>query len=473
MKIVGLAIVACLLCASQTNACDADLDKDGEVGISDFLILAAQFGQTCPQTTPEANACSADLNNNGEVEINDFLIFVEQFGQTCPQTTPDTPSGLSIEAGYGRIVLPGAEVQLNATLNGPGAQVMWRQVDGIVAEIRSANALQPIISVPAMVGHSEILLFEVRAEMDLGQQDSDIVWVEAYVPQQDVADLTLVGDFSPKVGWECNQDPVAVPEVQTHVLDTVIEYTTNGIPAHATGQFPNRGNPNTIAPVTQTWRIPRYPVKTDTPTEMATFGITLDGIKLERDTAESYLNERRWSYEALTPGLARRLSGNARFEWLGTDCNNAHVQPTGIYHYHGVPHGLVNELASEAEGQDMILVGYAADGFPFYVDLGHNSPEGSWELRSGTRESAPGGAFDGTFREDWQYVAGSGDLDQCNGRFGITPEFPEGIYHYYLTEDYPYIPRCVWGTPDSSFRRRGGGGGRPPGGQPPPGGPGG
>ena len=429
MKIVGLAIVACLLCASQTDACDADLDKDGVVGLSDFLIFAAQFGQT------------------------------------CPHTTPDTLSAISVEAGYGRIVLPGTQVQLNATLNGPGAQVKWQQVGGIVAEVRSANALQPIISIPVMINQPETLLFEVRAEKDSGQQDSDIVWVEAYVPQQDVADLTLVADFSPRNGWACDRDPVAVPEVQTRVLENTIEYTTNGIPAHATGRFPNRGNPNTIAPVTQTWRIPRYPEKTNTPTAMATFGITLDGIKLERDTAESYRNQRQWNYEALTPGMARRLSGNARFEWLGTDCNNAHVQPTGVYHYHGVPHGLVNELASEAGSQDMILVGYAADGFPFYVDLGPNAPEGSWELRPGTRESAPGGAYDGTFREDWRFVAGSGDLDQCNGRFGVTPEFPEGIYHYYLTEDYPYIPRCVWGTPDPSFRQRRAGG-------PPPGGPG-
>ena len=431
-----------------------DFNGDGKTDFDDFILFVAAFG---------SQQVLFDLNGNGLVDFPDFLIFTAQFAQASPHETPDT---LSVEAGYGRIVLPGTEVQLNATLNGSGAQIAWRQVGGIVAEIRSPNALQPIISVPAMVGQPETLLFEVRAEKDSGQQDSDIVWVEAYVPQQDVTDLTLVADFSPRNGWECNRDPVAVPEVHTRVLDTVIEYTTNGIPAHATGQFPNQGNPNTIAPVTQTWRIPRNPVKTDTPTEMATFGITLDGIKLERDTAESYRNQRQWSYEALTPGMARRLSGNARFEWLGTDCNNAHVQPTGIYHYHGVPHGLVNELASEAGGQDMILVGYAADGFPFYVALGPDAPKGSWELRQGTRESAPGGAYDGTFREDWQFVAGSGDLDQCNGRFGVTPEFPEGIYHYYLTEDYPYIPRCVWGTPDSSFRRRRAGG-------PPPGGPGG
>ena len=205
MKIVGLAIVACLLCASQTNACDADLDKDGVVGMSDFLIFAAQFGQT------------------------------------CPHTTPDTLSALSVEAGYGRIVLPGTQVQLNATLNGPGAQVTWRQVGGIVAEVRSANALQPIISIPVMINQPETLLFEVRAEKDSGQQDSDIVWVEAYVPQQDVADLTLVADFSPRNGWACDRDPVAVPEVQTRVLENTIEYTTNGIPRPCDGAVSQSG----------------------------------------------------------------------------------------------------------------------------------------------------------------------------------------------------------------------------------------
>ena len=396
MRFVGFAMVVCLLCALNTNACSAD--------------------------------------------------------------------SLSVEAGYGRIVLPGSQVDLKATLiNGPGARVVWRQVRGTAATIRSPDALQTTVSVPADVSSAETLLFEVRAEMESGQQASDTVWIEVYVPEQNPADLTLMADFSPKVGWECNQDPVEVPEVQTRVLENTIEYTTNGIPTHATGIFPNRGNPNMIWSVPQTWRIPRYPEKTDTPTEMATFGITLEGIKLEPGTAESYRNQRQWNYEALTPGMARRLSGNARFEWLGTDCNNAHVQPTGIYHYHGVPHSLINELTGGMDSEAMVLVGYAADGFPVYVASGPNVPEGSWELRSGTRESGPGGEYDGTFREDWQFVEGSGDLDQCNGRFGMTPEFPEGIYHYYLTDDYPYMPRCVWGTPDTSFRQRRAGG-RPPGG---------
>jgi len=52
----------------------------------------------------------------------------------------------------------------------------------------------------------------------------------------------------------------------------------------------------------------------------------------------------------------------------------------------------------------------------------------------------------GTFAQDWQYVAGSGDLDECNGRVGVTPEFPGGIYHYFATDSYPYFQRCVKGV---------------------------
>ncbi|MEM5480850.1 YHYH protein [Pseudoalteromonas fuliginea] len=35
--------------------------------------------------------------------------------------------------------------------------------------------------------------------------------------------------------------------------------------------------------------------------------------------------------------------------------------------------------------------------------------------------------------------------DECNGRVGVTPEFPQGIYHYYATDTYPFFQRCVKG----------------------------
>jgi len=52
----------------------------------------------------------------------------------------------------------------------------------------------------------------------------------------------------------------------------------------------------------------------------------------------------------------------------------------------------------------------------------------------------------GTFLQDFEYVAGLGDLDECNGRTGVTPEFPKGTYHYFATETFPYLQRCVKGS---------------------------
>ena len=61
----------------------------------------------------------------------------------------------------------------------------------------------------------------------------------------------------------------------------------------------------------------------------------------------------------------------------------------------------------------------------------------------------PGGSYDGAFVQDYNFVAGAGDLDECNGRMCITPEFPRGTYAYFLTEDWPVIPRGFRGTPIS------------------------
>jgi hypothetical protein len=128
----------------------------------------------------------------------------------------------------------------------------------------------------------------------------------------------------------------------------------------------------------------------------------------------------------------------------------------------------------------MILLGYAADGFPIYNQYGHSDPKDaksplkklrpSFSLKTGTRPAgSPVGPYDGTFTADYHYVAGSGDLDECNGRFEVTPEYPEGIYHYSLSESFPYVSRSFRGAPDPTFVPPGGGFGGPPGRRGPPG----
>ena len=114
----------------------------------------------------------------------------------------------------------------------------------------------------------------------------------------------------------------------------------------------------------------------------------------------------------------------------------------------------------------MTVVGWAADGFPIYGPLAHNVADdatselvrmrSSYRVKAGERpENAPPGNHDGTYEEDHEYIAGLGDLDECNGRVGVTPEFPGGTYYYVLTDDYPWVPRLFRGTPDPTFDIRG------------------
>ena len=53
--------------------------------------------------------------------------------------------------------------------------------------------------------------------------------------------------------------------------------------------------------------------------------------------------------------------------------------------------------------------------------------------------------YDGTYVDDYQYAAGSGDLDECNGMS------VGGSYGYYVTDTYPWGLGCFKGTPDTSF----------------------
>lgn len=216
--------------------------------------------------------------------------------------------------------------------------------------------------------------------------------------------------------------------------------TSNGIPEHETGQFPNPGNPNAITQQDHDYRVTLNPVATGVVQEARIPGVALNGIPLEPGTAETYNGDTSWSIEAFD---ADGIGG------LGIDWSNAHVQPNGTYHYHGVPEGLLGSALEDQSG-DRIQLAWASDGFPIYYSQS-NAYQSSWRVKSGTRPDGPGGAYDGTYTQDFEYVAGLGDLDECNGAF------VDGEYAYFITNSFPYIQRCVVGTPDASFDRFTGG----------------
>ena len=144
-----------------------------------------------------------------------------------------------------------------------------------------------------------------------------------------------------------------------------------------------------------TYYIPAYPVKTirsSTTRTLAYWGISLDGFPFAEQPPSS----------ASAVGVAIP----------GLDACGGHPQPDGPFHYHLVPE-VINDLL-EKEGinktetcsyidqSSNTILGYARDGFPMY----------------GFQDS------DGTIPTD---------LDDCNGHSHATDDFPEGVYHYHIT----------------------------------------
>jgi hypothetical protein len=230
------------------------------------------------------------------------------------------------------------------------------------------------------------------------------------------------------------------------------------------------GNPNAISvqsdPAVKFSLTPAL-AATVTSNNVHIIGWAKNGVKFDPATAETCPSQSYCSNGGATYGGGTTWNVEALGQSLfsaGVDNANAHVQPNGAYHYHGMPNKYLKWLSSNGTDTtstpavQYYLVGFALDGFPLYAKYGYST---AMDATSGIREivssyrkklTVPTGRPDttivayGTFTQDWEYVAGLGDLDECNGRYGKTPEFPNGIYHYFITNSYPYIQRCYKGT---------------------------
>jgi hypothetical protein len=141
----------------------------------------------------------------------------------------------------------------------------------------------------------------------------------------------------------------------------------------------------------------------------------------------------------------------------------AHSQGDGLYHYHRTPQALYT-IACEGT-EESPVIGFARDGFPVFgpcftdADGVVRSAQSSFQLKTGPRADVDGyltpyevgrvasGDYNGQFINDFQFEAGSGDLDECNGMV------VDGQYGYYLTGGYPYVLSCFTGTPSEVFGR--------------------
>lgn len=270
--------------------------------------------------------------------------------------------------------------------------------------------------------------------------------------------------------------------------------TTNGVPAYPTGPFLD-GNPSQATDQNAIYKLPLVPTPntgTLTSTTAGNIGVFINGVSLF-----DYRDGVAWN---TTTGALCGGPGNPPCpggptatqvwnrdaipaEMAGFDCSKGHPA-MGNYHHHQNPSAFKLDLTVvsnicnlyDADGLYAIdaavhspLIGFAYDGYPIYGAYGYANANGtggivrmksSYQLANYTvRTNYPNGTdvADGPpvsttyplgyFREDYQFISNAGEdyLDEHNGRFCVTPEYPNGMYCYFATVDenwnsaYPYV----------------------------------
>lgn len=153
-------------------------------------------------------------------------------------------------------------------------------------------------------------------------------------------------------------------------------------------------NPNRITAQNMTFRIPLNPAKDDShqATGLGAIGVTVNGVAI--------FNQ----YAAPGDDLSQEINT--------FDHYNGHPQQMGMYHYHIEPTYLTETNGGES------LIGFLLDGFPVYGPM-----------------------------ESGQTITNA-DLDQYHGHQHVTADYPDGIYHYHVTDTDPYINGDgYYGTP--------------------------
>lgn len=259
-----------------------------------------------------------------------------------------------------------------------------------------------------------------------------------------------------------NNIPSNVEVVQYSTTDVYVSCTC--IPGYSIGPW---NNPNVAENQNFVYKITRSPqpnTGTLTSIGLGHIGVLTNGVSIFNADDAQYVNT-IWSRNGYY------------FEYPSFDNCIGHPQQDGEYHHHVSPKCLYDQTDSTHHSP---IIGYMFDGYPVYGAYGYADTNGgggikrmrsSYRLRTDTtRTTKPDGSTAspagpsptrtytvttpmgtqnitypmGCLLWDYEYIAGLGDLDSRNGRWCVTPEYPNGTYAYFMTLDstltpaYPY-----------------------------------
>lgn len=316
-------------------------------------------------------------------------------------------------------------------------------------------------------------------------------------------------------GSQTQSSPAYCGVQEVYSSSNSVYIRSSGLAGYTMGPWQNGSFPNLPANQKLLYRLPRtnnVPA-TKSLTGGGQIGIFVDGVEMFNSWDAFY-----WNGSTETSGAGTGYWNRDAYvnEGATFDAGNAHQQNTGTYHYHANPPALRYLLGDHVDynattktftestntaTKHSPIIGWVADGFPIYGPHGYsvsnnassgirrmisgyvirNGSYGTSNLTANGRTTIPqwaarlsnvasnivaGPAVStsyplGRYMEDNDYLGDHGytqgvdfDLDQYNGRFCVTPEFPGGTYAYFVaissngTPVFPYnIGRGYYGSP--------------------------
>ena len=287
--------------------------------------------------------------------------------------------------------------------------------------------------------------------------------------------------------------------VTWNISETTINMIASGLPYHSYGG--NVSDSTTISSTRQYYNLSwtnnggkDVPSTVSIPLPFGAIGYALNGVAISGPKAGSkgYDGKASDYYPEWNYNSSSQSEKNLGYSF-GDDLAGGFSSTNGQYHYNDFTfktawlNGIGNRTGSNTstgiadasvisylnngltftDGHSKIL-GWSIDGYPIYGPYGYNRP---LDNKSGVRKMGTGYVQNstrvpiagklpplsiyplGTFVEDYTFI-GVGDLDTHNGRYCVTPDFPNGTYAYFITVnsiDQPVFPYIIgnsfYGTP--------------------------
>ncbi len=164
--------------------------------------------------------------------------------------------------------------------------------------------------------------------------------------------------------------------------------------------------------------------------------------------------------KVVPPGSGCKLEASTRGLVVNTFArynNEALVETNNKLEYSIVGYStqIGNDTFGDTGNGHSPIIGWAYDGNPIYGPYGYSDPNddnsairilnSGYVLEPSNIVNRPSGFSNGFFVEDHKFT-NAGDLDIHNGRYGRTPEYPNGVYAYFvgistnsLLPSFPYF----------------------------------